>query len=240
MYTEEQLLQISPQSHVHYLSESEIIGLFHNCKAIWFHDGRPASPHAELTTGLCSNVYFDCSKVAEYPRIWEILAIQLYKKILHHTYLMQNPHIDWVAGSAYSAITFSYELAKLFSAKHGFLKKDPSDPKRKKIIWEGSRIRPAERVLRIEELITTLETTLEVHRVMKKANPDPDIDFLSVVGCIVHRPPKLPVAYHDIEVVSLIEREVWAVNTKECPLCKKGSKRLRPRENWEELTTSGK
>ena len=70
---------------------------------------------------------------------------------------------------------------------------------------------------------------------MNQGNHEP-IKWLPVVGTLVHRPPKLPVDYDGIEVVPLIETEVWAVEQKDCPLCKIGSPRYRPKGNWKKLT----
>jgi len=32
------------------------------------------------------------------------------------------------------------------------------------------------------------------------------------------------------------EKEVWATEPENCPLCKKGSARYRPKQNWKKLT----
>lgn len=229
MYTAKRLLALRTCDFVHNLSEEKIMEFFYSCNAVWLHNGDPVMPHVELTTGLCSNGYFNCGNIAVYPNIWEILAVQLYKK------LKPVSEVDWVIGSSYSAITLSYDIAKLFGVKSGFPEKDPSDPKGKKMIWQGSKIRPGEKILQVEELITTFNTTLEVRRAVKIVNPY--VEFLPVVGCIVYRPPKFPVVtYNGLKVISLVEKEIWAVKPEECPLCKAGSKRLRAKENWQELT----
>jgi len=90
-------------------------------------------------------------------------------------------------------------------------------------------------VLQIEELITTSGTFKEVRRAVEDGNNEP-VSWLSVVGTLVHRPSKLPVDYDGIKIVSLIEKEVWAVEPSECPLCKIGSPRYRPKANWAKLT----
>jgi len=230
MYTEAQLRKF--RSHIdsaHDIPEEEIMEIIGSCGAVWTHDGNPASPHAELTTGLCSNGYFDLSRVAfDYPNIWVILAVQLYKKIKFLT-------VDRVVGSAYSGITLSFLIADLFGIKHGFTQKDISDPKGgNKMIWKGPKINPEETILQVEELITTRKTLFNVRGAIKQSNPK--VAFSKTVACLVHRPPKLIPAYNDVNIISLIEKEVWAVNSEECPLCKLGSKRLRPEEHWSELT----
>src|SRR3989338_5360575 len=106
------LLDINPREfNERTLSQEEILDLFELCDAVWFHDGDPEKPHTELISGMCSNGYFDCQRVLRYPNLAEILASQLIKLLEDK---IEKP--DWVIGSAYAAITFSYEIAKLLQA----------------------------------------------------------------------------------------------------------------------------
>lgn len=214
------------------LSMGKILGWFEACDAVWLHDGNPEKPHAELTSGKCSNGFFDCLRVLENPNLCEILALQLAWK------LRGIGRADWVIGSPYAAITFSHEVAKIFEAIHGFCEKDPTDPKGKRMLWRRRTIPAGSTVLQIEELITTAGTMIEVRRAVEEGNSEP-VNFLPVVGALVHRPPELPVDYGDRKVTALIEKEVWAVDPSECSLCKAGSKRYRPKTHWKELTGKG-
>lgn len=212
------------------LNEKQILDWFTVCDAVWIHDGDPKKPHAELTSGKCSNGFFDCMRVLCFPNLNEIFARHLVWKLqekgLHDS-------VDWVVGSPYAAITFSYEVAKILGAVHGFTEKDPSRPKG--MLWRRMAIPGGANVLQIEELITTSGTFQEVRRAVEEGNPEP-VNFLSVVGTLVHRPPKLPADYGERKVVALIEEEIWAVEPDDCPLCKAGSKRYRPKTHWKELT----
>lgn len=212
--------------------EKEILSWFDDCDAAWVHNGDPKMPHAELTSGLCSNGFFDCRRVLKYPNVCEILADQLVSRIRIHEGL--NPgQVDWVIGSPYSGITFSYEVARALKARHGFCEKDPEDSK--KMIWKGEVIPQNAVVLQIEELITTSGTFREIRRAVVEAHEHPPI-FYQFIGALIHRPPKIVADYGVLRVVALIEKEIWAVEQSECPLCKAGSKRVRPRANWKELT----
>ena len=221
------------------LTEEAILHWFKECDAVWLYDGdpNPKKPHAELTSGMCSNGFFDCMRVLCHPAFTEILALQLAQKLREQGV---GP-VDWVIGSPYAAITFSYELARALGAIHGFAEKDPADPQGKKMAWRRMKIPPQSRILQVEELITTSGTFQEVRRAVREGNGD-SVNFLPAVATLVHRPPKLPAYYSDdlsrmsIHVFSLIEREVWAVKPEECPLCKAGSRRVRPKSNWAELT----
>ena len=214
------------------MNQKEIYDIFDNYNAIWVHNGEATMPHAELTTGLCSNGFINCREVLKYTNICKKLSEQLYYKVLREVVLR---NVNLVVGSPYSAITFSYQFAALSGKVHGFTEKDPSDPKGKKMVWKGGLIRAEEKVLQVEELITTSSTFFEVRRAMQQANPE-SINFLPFVACIVHRPQNLSVNYNGIKIISLIEKEIWSVKPEDCPLCKAGSKRLRPRGNWAELT----
>jgi len=213
------------------LPQEEILHWFDLCNAVWLHDGDPKKPHAELTSGKCSNGFFDCWRVLCYPNLNEILAHQL-ARVLRESGVGD---VDWVVGSSYAAITFSYEVARALGAIHGFVEKDPTDPKGKRMIWRRVTIPAGAKVLQIEELVTTSGTVMEVHRAIEEGNGE-KVNFLPIIGILVHRPPKLPVDYGDRRIVTLVERVIWAVDQEDCHLCKDGSSRYRPKTHWKELT----
>jgi len=213
-------------------SEAEILSWFSALDAYWMHDGDPKRPHAELSSGLCSNGFFECQKVLEIPNLCEILARQLAWKLKRETDISS---VDWVIGSPYAAITFSHEVAKALGARAGFVEKDPKDPEGKKMVWRRRVIPKGAKVLQAEELTTTSNTFRAVRQAIVDGNSEP-VNFAPIIAALVHRPPKLPADYGDVRVISLIEKEVWAVQPAECPLCKAGSKRVRPKTHWAELT----
>ena len=230
--TIEELLALGPREFRNLtMYEEGILRWLEMCVGAWMHDGDPNKPHAELSSGLCSNGFFECQAVLEHPNLNEILAYQLYKKLIENGI----GKVDWVIGSPCAAITFSYEIAKAFGAAHGFAEKDPNDPNGKKMVWRRRTIPKGATVLQIEELVTTSRTFKEVRRAIEEGNKYL-VNIISTVGVLVHRPPKLPADYGDRKVVALVEREVWAVDPSKCLLCKAGSERVRPKSNWDKLT----
>ncbi len=214
------------------LNAEDILRWFELCDAAWVYDANnPQAPHAELHSGKCSNGFFDCMRVLCNPKLCEILARQLVRKLKE----AGIEKVDWVIGSPYAAITFSHEVAKGFNAVHAFTEKDPSDRKGKKMIWRRMQIPKDAVVLQAEELITTSDTFREIRRAVEQGNYEP-VNWLSTVGTLIHRPPKLPADYGDISVIALVHKEIWAVEPEDCPLCAKGSKPLRPKTHWKELT----
>jgi orotate phosphoribosyltransferase len=234
--TKEDLLNLNPTDFINsIIPEDEIIRWFDLLDAAWVHSGNPKDPHAKLTSGWCSNGFFDCLRVLKYVNLSEILAYQLYLRMRDRV----DYRIDktkWTIGSPMAAITFAHDVARAAGIPiNQFVEKDPADPKGKRMIWKRMAIPEGDNVLQIEELITTSYTTNEIERAVREGNPHP-VTFVPYIGAIVHRPPKMVRKYGDREVVALIEKEVWAVPPEECTLCKQGSKRLRPKTNWKELT----
>ncbi|PJE51116.1 MAG: hypothetical protein COV29_02480 [Candidatus Yanofskybacteria bacterium CG10_big_fil_rev_8_21_14_0_10_36_16] len=211
---------------------STMLKWFDVCDAYWMHSGKIEDPHVELTSGKCSNGFFDCLRVLKYLNLSEILANQMARKI---RFYMPNEKIDWVIGSPMAGITFGHDVARALGAKiFMFTEKDPSQ--NGKMLWKRVQIPEGETVLQIEELITTSTTLNAVKEAVDEGNYSP-VNWVPFIGVLVHRPPELPVSYYgDRGVISLIEKRVWAVEASECELCANGSQRFRPKTHWAELT----
>jgi orotate phosphoribosyltransferase len=212
------------------LAEKDIIALFERENAIWFfnYGGDPKAPHAELTSGLCSDGYVNCRIVLSDPMKVELLAHQL----ISLAEIRNVGKVDWVVGSAYAAITFSYEVARRMGARHGFVQKDEKDPK--KMVWTNLVIPAGARVLQCEELITTFGTAQKVRDAISDGNPY-EVSFLPDILTIVHRPEKFQ-GGGVTDILALVQREVKVWKPDQCPLCANGSPRVRPARNCAQLT----
>lgn len=76
---EKDLLLINPRNYGH--TPFSIIKTYEWLKAVngvWLYAGPPSpkEPHAELTSGLHSNGYFDVPRLLKYPNVAEILGNQ--------------------------------------------------------------------------------------------------------------------------------------------------------------------
>ena len=211
------------------MTEQEILDIYQRADAVWFFDykGNPKASHAELTSGLCSDGYVNSPLVMSDPPTVQILAFWMTQRLAKRNV----GKVDWVIGSAYAAITFSFEVARQLGARHGFVEKDPANPK--KMVWNRLTIPGHAEVLQCEELITPLGTTMEVRRAVDEGNPEP-VRWLPDVATAVYRPAKFQGGL--IDVISLVAREVQSWKPEECPLCAAGSPRLRLKQNWAELT----
>jgi hypothetical protein len=69
------------------------------------------------------------------------------------------------------------------------------------------------------------------------------VNWLPCIGTLVHRPQYQVTHYSDREVIPVIEKIIWSSDPQDCPLCKAGSERLKPKQpgtnNWSRLTLKG-
>jgi len=87
--------------------------------------------------------------------------------------------------------------------------------------------------LEAEELITTGKTIKAVRDGIELGNKTP-VTFVPLIATAVHRSSYY---YFDaIPVIFLVHYDFQTYNPVSCPLCAAGSKRLRPKQNWAELT----
>lgn len=209
---------------------AEAYALYECAGAIWSfdYDGDLQAPHAALTKGLCSDTYVNSELVLSDLAVTQRLVGALVAQLRRLNPILP---VDWVVGSSYGAITFSYELARQIGARHGFTKRDPADPTRH--VWTGPPIPGGAFVLQAEELIVTLGTTFAVRRAIEGENPEP-VRFLSDVATLFYRPPRIS-QNAPLYIRALITDQMRVWSPAECPLCRAGSTRLRPRQHWREL-----
>ena len=218
-----------------YIMEAEFDHVLKLADALWLHDGDPAKPHAELTSGRCSNGFVDVLRVLKYTNLCEIFADELtaaYSVYVHNVYQkFRRPYRDpdWIIGSDHAGATISYEVARQLKAKHDFTEKGVD----KGQLWKRHTIEPDEFVLQVEELITTFRTLQAVREGIREGNPHP-VNFVPVVLTLVHRSDVYE--FEGSPILYLRHYDIASWKPEECPLCAAGSKRLRPKQNWAELT----
>ncbi len=207
------------------MTSAEFRHIFNVCDALWLHSGDPKTPHAKLTSGLCSNGFVDVLRVLRYTNLCEIMAGQLVGR-LHQNYKGQ---VDWIIGSDHAGVTLSFAVAAQLGAQHDFTEKGDN----KMQIWKRFVIQPGEVVLRVEELITTTTTLRAVSEGVRVGHPHP-VTFTPLSMVLVHRS-----SVYEFEGAPIVYMEHYDIKSwepDECPLCATCSKRLLPKKNWAELT----
>lgn len=212
------------------LYEDAVLGIYEEHDAVWFYDyrrGDPTLPHAKLTSDLCADGYFRSDLVLQDPKATERLAESMAEKLTERR--VAGGRIQWVVGSAYGGIVFSYEVARRLGVRHAYTVKDPENPKRQ--LWPTS-IPGGAVVLRCEDVISTRGTVREVERAISAGNPEPVL-VLSDVAAIVSHPGG---GIEAIDIIRLLATHVRMWPQRECPFCRQGSASLPPKTHWRELT----
>lgn len=218
------------------ITDDEFDHVFRVADALWLHNGDPTMPHAELTAGECSNGFVDVLRVLKYTNLCEIFAQELAKVYLSRRYntfgktsdlrFSRNP--DWVIGSDHAGATISYEVARRLNAKHDF-----TERAYKLQHWRRHVIESGETVLQVEELVRTTGTLHQVRNAILEGNPY-RVQFVPVALTVVHRSNVY--GFGEGPILYLRHYDIATWEPEECPLCAAGSKRLRPKQNWAELT----
>ena len=230
--TKAELLQLTMAEIGRNLTKDELEMIFKACDAFWIHpeERNPQAPHAILTKGKHSTAYINCPKVLTRSNLCQIMADQLLSLFLYrHNY----PRVGWVLGSDSSALGLSKDMANISGARWHPLQKGPN----KTQIWEKMIIPLGEKVLHIEELVTTGSTTQAVRTGIRQGNKH-EVDFIPVIPVLVHRPDQnTPSIVDGSKYLPLLQYSIYTVDpeVEECPMCKNGSPALSAKENWDEL-----
>jgi orotate phosphoribosyltransferase len=210
--------------------------------ALWIHDGHPQRPHALLTSGKHSDGFFNSELVMEDPVLLDEACDQLAK--LYESYVFSQFGIlvmldtlpGRVVGPAMGAITLAHDMARHISMRQGFpclrayVEKE-GEGKNKKMVFKRASIRPGERVLLVEDVLTSGESVeLAADAVVRAGGV-----VLSYVAVLVNRSGLAEV--NGKKIVALIDRPMHNWDPDECPLCAAGSEAIRPKEldNWARL-----
>jgi len=211
------------------MTTAEFRHIFETCDALWLHSGDPEAPHAELTNGDCSNGFIDTLRVLRYSNLCEIMAQQLVRKLRKE----YEGKVDWVIGSDHAGATLSFAVAAKLMAQHDFTEKGEG----KTQVWKRFAIEPEEIVLQVEELITTTGTLRAVREGIRlgtiQNHPHP-VSFAPLSLVLVHRSNIFEFEGEPIIYMEHYDIQSWT--PEECPLCARGSRRLRPKKNWAILT----
>jgi hypothetical protein len=151
-----------------------------------------------------------------------------------------------VVGSDHASATFSYRVAEFFNSRYDFTEKNmvvkiqgEKGSEAERIMpqgWKRLEIGPGEKILQVEELVTTAGTLRDVREGIKFANPGKELNFLPVVGALIHRSPDF--LFEGVPIIFLAHFDIETWDPKDCPLCANGSEKLRPRGapgNWAKL-----
>ncbi len=166
--------------------------------------------HFQLTSGLHSPRYLQCALVLQYPEHAERAgqALAAYFK---------DQGIDLVAAPAIGGIIVAHETARALGVRALFAEREAGVM----TLRRGFGLKQGERVLVVEDVVTTGGSTRETIEVVKHAG-----GIVVGAGSIVDRSGgavDLGVKRH-----SLVVLNVPVYDPSECPLCKQGTTATKP------------
>jgi orotate phosphoribosyltransferase len=180
----------------------DFLSVLRECKAI-------LQGHFLLASGLHSTTYFQCAKLFEQPDIAEGVLKALAAK-WHDV----APQV--VAGPAIGGIIPAYELARHLKARCVYLEKVDT----KFVLRRGFEVKPGERVVVAEDVVTTGGSAKEAAVTLKGMGAN-----VVGVSAIVFRGEGNP---FDVNLRYILAMSPPTYKPEECPLCKSGSPVVKP------------
>ncbi|NLW45287.1 MAG: orotate phosphoribosyltransferase [Syntrophomonadaceae bacterium] len=171
---------------------------------IFLQTGALMEGHFILTSGRHSNRYMQCAQVLQYPSHTESLA-----RIIAGRY--RDDRIEVVIAPAVGAILVAYEVARQLGVKAIFCERQEG----RMMLRRGFTIEPGQRVLVVEDVITTGGSVQEVIDVVREWQGD-----VIGVGVLVDRSGgKVDFGIRTEAVLTL---DIESFPAEECPLCREG------------------
>lgn len=166
--------------------------------------------HFKLSSGLHSGDYFQCGLLLQYPDIAEKLCSELAD-------YFKEDRPTCVTAPALGGVIVSYETARSLGVKSLFTERVEG----KMTLRRGFEIEKEDRVIVVEDVITTGLSTNEVLEVVKSRGAK-----IIGVGCLVDRSGKN--LDFGVKLKSLARLDFPIYRPEECPLCKKGVEIKKP------------
>ena len=171
--------------------------------------------HFRLTSGLHSAQYLQSALVLQHPRAAERLG----QLMAEHLRDAKTGEVGLVVSPALGGLIIGHETARALGARHIFLERDPVSAKM--VLRRGFTIKPGERTVVVEDVITTGGTTKDVIDLVREAGAD-----VAAAGSIIDRSGGR--ADVGIPRVALVTLQVAAHYPNECPLCAQGIPAVKP------------
>ncbi len=173
--------------------------------------------HFLLSSGKHSDRYFQCARLLQYPdKAAEALApvAERIKKDMKDGKL----HIDAVAGPAMGGIIVAYELARQLGLPAIFTERDDTG---KMTLRRGFAVRPGEKILIAEDVITTGKSSGEAALALENLGAE-----IVALACIVDRRASGESLRWPLYEAAKIEAVTW--DAENCVLCEKGIPAVKP------------
>lgn len=185
------------------LGPEEVMDIFSRTGVLW-------EGHFILSSGLHAGRYLQCARVLQYPEEAAKLCAALAK-------YFKGQGVTAVVGPATGAIIIAYEVARILGARALFTEREGG----KMALRRGFFLEPKDKVLVVEDVITTGGSVREVIEVVKEWGAHP-----VGVGAFVDRSGgKVDLG---LPLKALLTMEIENYRPEECPLCRQGLPPVKP------------
>jgi orotate phosphoribosyltransferase len=168
--------------------------------------------HFKLSSGLHSDTYFQSALILQHPKEAERLGEELAKKIKEN-----NIKVDVVVSPAIGGIVIGQEVGRALSVRAMFTERVDG----KVLLRRGFSVSANEKVLVVEDVITTGLSTREVIETLK-ANGAQVVAVASLVDRSAGK------VNFGVPRFSLLSLEVKSYKEEDCPMCKEGGIAVKP------------
>jgi orotate phosphoribosyltransferase len=181
---------------------------------VFAESGALLAGHFLLTSGLHSPRYLQCALVLQHPQIAERLCDALAARARADERIGK---VDLVVAPALGGVIVAHEAARALGVRALFTERQEGAM----TLRRGFQITPGERVLVVEDVVTTGGSTREVIEVVRSLG-----GVVAGAGSLIDRSggaADLGVPRHALAVL-----EVPTYKPGECPLCAGGSQAIKP------------
>ena len=166
--------------------------------------------HFRLTSGLHSQQYLQSALVLQYPEFAAALGQALAQRT-------QHLQATAVLSPALGGIVIGQEVARSLGIRALFAERENGAL----TLRRGFELSPSDRVLVVEDVITTGGSTMETARVAEAAGA-------RVLGAGGHRRSQFRIASLHLPLQALLRLEVPTYAPDDCPLCVQGMPVVKP------------
>jgi len=160
--------------------------------------------HFRLTSGRHSNQYMQCAQVLKFPGKTELLARHLAEAF-------KDDKVELVVGPAMGGIIVAYEVARQLGVPGIFTERQDGEM----CLRRGFSIKPGQRVLVVEDVVTTGGSVHEVMQVVRNAGAE-----VVGVGVLVDR--SSGGADFGVKTQAVLSLNIQSWEADQCPLCAEG------------------
>ncbi len=173
--------------------------------------------HFILSSGLHSSNYVQCAKAFEYPEYGGEIGALIAKEVSE-----AGLNIDVVVGPALGGVIVAYEVGKNLKARAIFTEREENVMK----LRRGFEINEGEKVLIVEDVVTTGKSTFEVVDVVESYGGKV-VGFASIINRSGKENP-FAEKTNGKPYFYLVKFDFPTYNPDDCPLCKSGIPAVKP------------